>query len=308
MNCLVLGGGGFIGSHICDGLVASGHHVRVFEKEGLDKSNIQHLLDRIQWLEGDFANPEHLRKAVRKIDVVFHLIGTTKARSSNDNPIYDVTSNVIPTLELLDAAHKEGVKKVIFSSSGGTVYGKTRSIPIPEDHPTEPLCSYGIHKLAIEKYLTLYHQLHGLDYAVMRISNPYGERQRPTSDQGAVAVFLYKVLKGDTIEVWGDGSVVRDYLHITDVVRAALKLTHCNIPHKVVNIGSGIGLSLKDILDHIAKVTKLNVHVRYLPARTFDVPVNVLDISRAREFLDWKPEVRFEEGLRRTADYLRKQE
>ena len=224
MKCLVLGGGGFIGSHICDQLVAAGHEVRVFEKVGLSKTNILHLKDHIEWMEGDFLNPDCLRNAVKGMEIIFHLVSSTLPKDSNDNPAYYILSNVIPTIHLLEAARNAGVRKIILSSSGGTVYGIPAHLPISEGHPTEPTCSYGIHKLMIEKYFALYYKLYGLDYAVMRISNPYGERQRITGSQGVIPIFLCKILQGETIEIWGDGEIVRDYIYISDVARRPLGL------------------------------------------------------------------------------------
>ncbi len=305
MKCLVLGGGGFIGSHVCDVLVSAGHDVRIFEKDHVSKENVEHLISNVEWVEGDFTNPTHLKEIVKGVDIVIHSIGTTHPRTSNENPVYDISSNLISTLYLLESARDASVRKVIFFSSGGTVYGIPQTIPIPEDHPTEPICSYGIQKLAIEKYLKLFYHLYGLDYAIMRISNPYGERQRPRALQGAAAVFLYKALMGEEIEIWGDGSVTRDYLHIRDVARAVLLLTDYTGSNKLFNIGGGHGYSLLDLVRIIEKVVNHPVKVRFTPARPFDVPVNVLDITRASEILKWRPEIGLEEGLQRTMSYLK---
>jgi UDP-glucose 4-epimerase len=305
MRCLVLGGGGFIGSNLCFGLVEAGHEVSVFEKEGRDKSNLFSIEKSVRWIEGDFLNPEHLKAAVKGVDIIFHLISSTLPQSSNENPVYDVTSNVVPTLHLLDAARRAGVRKVIFFSSGGTVYGIPERVPIPEEHPTMPICSYGIHKLMVEKYLDLFHKLYSLDYAVLRVSNPYGERQRPTGSQGALTVFIYKAVKGESIEIWGDGLVVRDYLHISDVVRAAITLMTLRTDEKIFNIGSGNGLSLNDAIRCIGDALGLKLDVQYTSGRKFDVPINVLNISRAQKVLGWKPEIDLTTGVRRTAGYLR---
>jgi UDP-glucose 4-epimerase len=305
MNCLVLGGGGFIGSHVCDRLLAAGHQVSVFEKEERNRENLLHIGTSVQWIEGDFSNPEDLRIAVRGQDIIFHLISTTLPKSSNDNPAYDVSSNVISTIHLLEAACAAGVKKVIFYSSGGTVYGVPSVVPIPEEHPTNPECSYGIHKLVIEKYLAFFYHLHGLDYTVIRVANPYGERQKPSGSQGAITVFLYKALRGEPIEIWGDGSIVRDYLHISDLSKAALSVMDVDVPGKILNIGSGNGCSLNEIIHAIELVTGLTLAVRYTAARAFDVPVSILDISRAREYLGWSPEVDLQTGIAKTVAYLR---
>jgi UDP-glucose 4-epimerase len=308
MKCLILGGAGFLGSHIADQLVATGHDIRLFDRFEAVKTNIQHLVPKYELVQGDFGNHAIINDATRGIDVVYHLISTTLPKTSNDDMAFDLSTNVVSTLALLDACKANGVKKVIFISSGGTVYGTPLEIPIPETHPTDPICSYGIHKLAIEKYLHLYHYLHGLEYGVMRVANPYGERQRPDGAQGAVAVFLGKMLRNEPIEIWGDGSVVRDYLYVHDVAVAAEKLaTYLPSPNapRTFNIGAGHGLSLLQVVDGLAKALNKAPQVKFAPARKLDVPSNVLDISAAQQHLKWSPAVSFEEGLRRTvACYL----
>lgn len=298
-KCLVLGGGGFLGSHLCETLLEAGFSVRVFERRGCPRGNVAHLEGKLEWREGDFLDPQEVRDSVGGMEAVFHLIGTTLPQSSNEDPVRDISSNLLSTLQLLEMCWKSGVKKVIFYSSGGTVYGIPRQVPIPEDHPTNPLCSYGIHKLAIEKYLHLFHLLHGLDYAVLRVSNPYGERQNPSSGQGAVAVFLDRISRGEPVEIWGDGSVTRDYIHVSDVTRASLAALESQSEEKLFNIGTGRGLSLLNVIDEIEKVLGRRVEVRFKPGRRADVPVNVLSIDRAREVLGWSPRVSFRQGLER---------
>ena len=226
-------------------------------------------------------------------EVVFHLVSATLPKSSNDNPVYDVESNVMGTLRLLDIARTNGVRRVVFASSGGTVYGLPHTLPISETHSTEPLVSYGITKLTIEKYLHMYHALHGVDYCVLRLANPFGERQRVSAAQGAVAVFLHRALHGETIHIWGDGSVTRDYIYIQDAIGAFVRALSYQGEQRVFNIGSGQGLSLNEILAAIEKLLGRPVARTYEHGRKFDVPVNVLDISRARELLGWQPSVDF---------------
>lgn len=307
MKCLILGGGGFLGSHLCDALLAQGHVVRIFDRPNLQRFRRFEAHEAMEWLEGDFINPRQAIQAVAGCDIVYHLVSTTLPRSSNENPAYDVETNVVGTLHLLNAARTNGARKVIFVSSGGTVYGVPQVLPIRESHPTEPICSYGIGKLAIEKYLALYKFLHGLEYCVLRLSNPFGERQRVSAAQGAVAVFLYKALRGEAIEIWGDGTVVRDYFYVSDAVSALVKAMTFNGEDRIFNIGSGTGMSLNDILAAIEALLGRPVHRYYLPPRAFDVPVNVLDISRATRSLGWRPEVPFTEGLTRMAQWIRGQ-
>jgi len=176
MRCLVLGGAGFMGSHIVDALVARNHRVRIFDLPNISTHNLHQSMDSVEILGGDFNNVNDISQALEDIDVVVHLVSTTLPGPSNENPVYDVESNVIGTLNLLKQAVEKRVKKIIFSSSGGTVYGIPRFVPIPETHETNPVCSYGITKLTIEKHLALFHHLHNLDYTVLRLANPYGER------------------------------------------------------------------------------------------------------------------------------------
>jgi len=305
MKCLVLGGEGFMGSHLVDALLAQGHTVRCFDRPRLHGVSVAHAGDpAFERFEGDFTSQIDVAHAMDGMEVCYHLISTTLPKHSNDDPIFDVQSNLVGTLSLLNQAVRQKMRKVIFVSSGGTVYGTPRQIPVSEEHPTAPICSYGITKLAIEKYLALYHHLHGLDYTVLRLANPYGERQRVQASQGVVAVFLDKVMRGEPIDIWGDGSVVRDFVYVGDVVRAMVLALERTTSDKVFNIGSGSGKSLNDVLSAIERVCQKDAKPRYLQSRSFDVAVNVLDISRAGQQLGWHPQVEFEEGVRRFANWL----
>ncbi len=299
-SCLVLGGAGFIGSHLAEALLQAGHRVRIFDRPHLDR--LPGFLQRRQFevFTGDFLNPRALSPALAGTEVVFHLVSTTLPKTSNDNPVYDIESNVLGTLRLLDLCREHKVRKVVFVSSGGTIYGVPRSIPIDENHPTNPICSYGIHKLAIEKYLQLSHRLHGLDYCVVRPPNLYGPRQRLDVSQGAVAVFLDRALRGKPIQVWGDGSVVRDYVYVEDAAEALLKAAAFEGEQKVFNIGSGVGTSLIELIKQIEELLGRPIPVEYGAARPLDVPANVLDASLARRYLGWTPRTPLAEGLRRT--------
>lgn len=304
-RCLVLGGRGFIGSHLVDALLDAGYFVRCFDRPHVVPLGDTHLTNpNFELYEGDFASEIVIAEALMDCDICYHLVSTTLPKTSNADPVFDVESNLLGTIRLLNYAVNAGVKKIIYVSSGGTVYGVPAQIPIPETHPTEPTCSYGITKLAIEKYLALFRQLHGLDYTVLRIANPYGERQRIHSSQGAVAVFLGKVLRNEPIEIWGDGSVVRDYIYISDVVDALLAVIDPIENEYVFNIGSDRGLSLNEVLMQIESVTGKAAIRRYMPSRIFDVPKNVLSIERANNFIGWSPKVDFEQGTSRFADWL----
>jgi len=307
MTCLILGGAGFIGRHVTEALLGAGHRVRVFDREGCNRDNIAHLLGDVELCFGDFADETSLDRALRGASAVVHLVGTTIAQTSNENPAYDVESNVIPTIRLLALAAKHGVGRVVFSSSGGTVYGIPREDPIAETHPTDPICSYGISKLAVEKYLALYQRLAGLDYVVLRLSNPYGEGHHTLGLQGIVNVFLRRARQGSPVEVWGDGRVVRDYVYAADVGQSFLRALETPAVNQVFNVGSGRGRSVRDLLAAFREVLGLDLDVRHTPGRPFDVPSNVLDVSKAARLLPWAPRTALEDGLRRTWDWIRKE-
>jgi UDP-glucose 4-epimerase len=302
---LVLGGAGFLGSHLAEALLARGRRVRVFDRENVDLKNLDGMAGDWEFMGGDFTSASDQDRALQGVSAVFHLISTTIPATSNQDPVFDVETNMVATVRLLDRACRERVARVVFVSSGGTVYGRPRRLPITEDHPTEPLVSYGVIKLAVEKYLALYRHLHGLSYRVTRLSNPYGPRQNPTGAQGAASVFLGRVHAGLPIEIWGDGSVVRDYLYVTDAVEGILAAeTHTDDEPAVFNIGSGEGTSLNDLVAAIGEVTGREIPVHRLLPRPFDVPANVLDITRARTELGWSPRTSLREGLARTWAWL----
>jgi len=304
MKVLVLGGGGFLGTNLIQALLAEGIPVRVFERPG---SKTKGLLDgegNLEWFEGDFTKTSEVAEAIEGCDAIYHLISTTLPKNSNDNPAHDVESNVIASIRMMEAARAHGVKKIVFASSGGTVYGIPKQIPIPETHPTDPICSYGISKLAIEKYLALFHTNGGPDYTILRLANPYGHYQSPEASQGAIAVFMKKALNGEPIEIWGDGSVVRDYVYVDDVVDAMMRSLHYQGSEKLFNIGGGVGVSVNELLDAIDGALDSNTEHDYSGARSCDVPTNVLDIERAHKLLGWIPMVGLSDGIKKAAKYL----
>jgi UDP-glucose 4-epimerase len=301
---LILGGAGFMGSHLAELLLRDGQPVRVFDRPGQTQTTLGVMRNRIELHEGDFRNGVDVERAVRGADIVFHLVGTTVAASSNRDPVFDVESNLVSTLRLLEVCVKEKIQQVIFSSSGGTVYGPAETNPIPETHPTQPLSSYGITKLTIEKYLALFHRLHGLNYTVLRISNAYGPRLPLRGEQNAIGAFLTHLKYGETLSVWGDGSVVRDYVYVADVARAFRAAAGLNSPFHVFNVGTGVGTSLINLIHTMEQVTGRKAQIDWQPARPVDAPVNVLDCSRAREYLGWQPTTNLTNGLRRTWEWI----
>ncbi len=303
--CLVLGGAGFIGPHLAEALAQQGRQVRIFDRPHLDRLPLFPRAKRFEIFTGDFLNPQALAPALEGVEVVFHLVSTTLPQSSNDHPVYDVESNVLGSLRLMELCRERGVRKVVFVSSGGTVYGVPRATPIGEDHPTDPISSYGIHKLMVEKYLALAHRLHGLDYRVVRPANLYGPRQRLDTAQGAVAVFLDQALRDQPIRIWGDGSVVRDYVYIADAVDALLKVASFEGAPRIFNIGSGKGTSLNELVAAIGQLLGRQIKIEYTSGRAVDVPANVLDASLAARHLGWRASTSLGDGLRLTREWLR---
>jgi len=303
MKVTVLGGSGFIGSHLADRLVDGGHEVTLFHAAGGSRKNIAHLCHAIRVLEGDFANASDIAQAVAGAEIVAHLVCSTVPGKSLFNPIYDLETNVAGSLSLFEACVGANVKKLVFLSSGGTVYGIPESIPIKESHPLNPISPYGISKLAIEKYLYMFHYQYGLDYSILRISNPYGERQDPNKGQGVIATWVQQVLDNQPIEIWGDGSVVRDYIDIHDVIEAIYLSLFKNSEHKVFNVGAGKGQSLMDLHRIMEVQVGREIPVNYRPGQRVDVPVNVLDTKLIRNTLQWEPKIGIEDGIKRLIDY-----
>lgn len=303
-RCIIYGGGGFIGSHLADALIAKGHKVTIFDKLNFSRRNILHLGRKIKVIEGDFNNEIDIKNSLKNIDCVFHLVSSTLPASSNTNPIYDAETNLVSSLRLFDECVANKIQKIIFVSSGGTVYGVPEHLPIKESHPRHPIVSYAVIKNTIEDYLFMFNKLHGLDYTVFRLANPFGERQNPLVAQGAIAVFLNKIIHDQQIEIWGDGSVIRDYIYIKDAADVISKGIEIKDKHKIFNVGSGKGYNLKQLLNQMKKITGKNIKVKYEEGRTIDVPSNVLDISLIKKIYKWKPETPIEEGMKNTYNYL----
>jgi UDP-glucose 4-epimerase len=300
MKVLVLGGNGFIGSHIVDGLLEAGHQVRVFDR---NPEQFRPPLKGVEYHSADFGDVGALLSALEGIDAVFHLASTTVPSTSNLDPVADIQVNLVNSVQLLQLMVEQGVSRIVFLSSGGTVYGIPEVSPIPETHPLKPICSYGVIKVAIENYLLMYQSLHAIKPVVLRASNPYGERQGHAGVQGAIGTFLQKLKTGEPIEVWGDGSVIRDFIHVSDLaelcIRAGLS-EYCGI----LNAGSGEGHSIRDVISVITRATDRKIDPVYKKGRAYDVPKVVLDISKARGEFDWRPEIELLQGIERTWKWI----
>jgi len=299
MRVLITGGNGFIGSHLVDQTLRAGWDVSVYDK---DEERFRPRQEHVQYLRGNLYTDGVPQEALRDLDVLYHLACSTIHKTSNEDPVFDIQSNLVSTVKLLQQCVEARVKRFVFLSSGGTVYGIPEDLPVSEAHVTNPICSYGIHKLAIEKYLDMFCRLYGLDYVVLRPSNPYGERQDYGQEQGAVTVFLGKIALGEPITIWGDGGTVRDYFHVEDLARACISAATKKVDQRILNVSSGVGLSLNQLVSRIEAVLGLEAHVERnsIGARPFDVPTLYLDSSEAERVLSWRPEVSLDDGIIRT--------
>lgn len=301
VSCVVLGAGGFIGTHLCQALISHDALPRGFGRS----CSYPHALGDMPWSTGDFSDRSALARAVEGCEIVFHLLGGSTPESSNKDPLGDLLGSTAATLQLLEICRAAKVRKVVFVSSGGTVYGIPKHVPIPESAATDPISAYGISKLAIEKYLHLYKYLYGLDFVIMRVANPFGPYQNPVRRQGLIAAFMHRMLHHQPIEIWGDGKIVRDFVYIDDVIDAILRATSYNGLHQIFNVGAGMGRSVTEVAEDVARVLGFETNCLYKPGRATDVPTNVLDISLIKAVLDWHPKTSWMNGLTQTGHWLK---
>ncbi len=293
---VVLGGGGFLGINLTRRLVAARHRVRAFGHAGLFAG----ACAGAEFRRGDFTDRAALADALRGAEIAFHLVHSTVPHTANLDITRDIKENLVPSIAFLDLAVEVGVKRVVFLSSGGTIYGRPLQIPTDETAATEPITAYGISKLAIEKYLALYRELFGLEYRVLRVANPFGPFQVAKKKQGLIAEIVSRALGREPVEVWGDGSVVRDFVYVDDVMDALeLAAAHTGGEH-IFNIGSGIGRSVRNVLATVEHLLGQKLDIVSRPKRAVDIPISILSVKRAREELGWNPKTSFESGVAQT--------
>lgn len=309
MKILLLGAAGFIGTNLTIELAkrTEDEITLVDRSKSFFKPIVSMNLKNVRSLEADLTVDMDFDSILKGQEVVYHLVSTTVPTTSNQHISQELISNVVFSANLFEACIRCGVKKVVFISSGGTVYGKEVDCPLKEKTATNPISSYGVQKITIEKLLYLYRYMYGLDYRIIRLANPYGPYQRPNGVLGAVTTFTYKALKGDEIAVYGDGSVVRDFIYIDDVIRAIMKIVEGENKHRIFNLGCGYGTSIKQVLETIEKALGIKLTVSYLEGRKVDVPVNYLDISRYEKYYGALNPISLEEGIRKTADFMKKE-
>lgn len=303
MNILITGGTGFIGSHLCRKFINEGHHVVILARTHKIPDNLIHL--KYTLFVGDFGDSILLRRILIDIDVVIHTAWSSIPQKGFSDIEVDIQQNIIGSINLMNACLHNNIKKFIFLSSGGTVYGIPKTIPIDESHNLNPISYYGIGKLSVEKYLYLYNRLHNLDYIIFRISNAYGPNQNLNKGQGVIGVWLNKILSNNHIELWGEGTVVRDYIYISDIVDIVNQSIFINCKSKVFNLGTSIGVSLNEIISIIKKVTDVEFKVTHKSSRSFDVLVSRLDINNLKKEFDVANFTSIETGISNTWNWLK---
>ena len=301
---LIFGGFGFIGTNLTEELLKRGNYeIIIFEAKNVIIQNLEILKD-VKVYHGDFHNEKDYEIIFKEneIDVVIHLISTTIPSVSNENIIYDIDSNLVNTIKLLNIMKKYQINNIVYPSSGGTIYG-ILSKEHRESDSTTPICSYGIIKLAIEKYLYLFNYLYGINYLILRLSNPYGEYHK-NPKQGLINVMLEKILNGKIIEIWGDGSIQRDFIYIKDIVRIVVDLIEKNIQNEIINIGSGRGYSINEIITIIREYIG-DFPLKYVKERKVDVPYLVLNIDKLKKLLNTDL-IGIEKGIEKTFEWIKK--
>jgi len=303
-STLVIGGGGFIGSHLVPALIAAGRRVTTV---GRSKQPHHRLPAGVDYVSADFGSRELMEDLLGRHQEVIHLAYATVPNTSFDNPLSDLEQNLSPAVRLFEAVAAAGVRMVLVSS-GGTVYGEAVSTPVNEDHPTNPISPYGVTKLTLEKYAHLYAVTHGLKVICVRPGNAYGPGQHPHTGQGFVSTAMASAMAGQAVRIFGEQGTIRDYIHVSDVAAGILAALEHGQLSAIYNIGSGRGLSNRQVLDAMVPVLRevgCELRIERQPERVFDVRVNVLDSTRLSSVAGWRPKIDLHEGLEMTRDWLR---
>jgi len=304
MRILVTGGAGFIGSHVADRFVSLGHEVagRDYRSTGFR----EFVPSQARFFAADITDGPAVDRCLADFrpEIVDHHAAQIDVRKSVSDPVFDARVNILGAIELLTACTRHHVRKVIYASTGGALYGEGRTLPATEDHPVNPEAPYGASKHTVEHYLYLWKLLHGLDYTVLRYPNVYGPRQNPHGEAGVNAIFIGLMLRGERPRIFGTGEQVRDYLYVGDVVEAnEVALTAGS--GETVNLGTGVGTSVNQIFRELQGILDFTGEPMYEAARPGEVQRIFLDATRARRVLGWQPRTPFREGLERTVEWTR---
>lgn len=303
---LVVGGGGYIGSWLVPLLIESGREVTVLGRSSRPKFV---LPEGVRYISADFGHAETINALVSNHVELIHLAYATVPNTSFENPLGDLLENLPATLNLLSAASRHGCK-LLFVSSGGTVYGESKRLPIREDHSTEPISPYGVTKLTLENYARLYAKTHDLNYVCVRPANAYGVGQRPYSGQGFISTAVASIFQKKGIKVFGEHGTIRDYIYVSDLAAGMVSVLENWRPSQTYNIGTGQGYSNIDVINAIALHMRrcfgeeISLPIEYCPERIFDVKVNILDSSKLTTDTGWQPKVTLPQGLHMTVDWI----
>ncbi|HEY6195004.1 MAG TPA: NAD-dependent epimerase/dehydratase family protein [Candidatus Eisenbacteria bacterium] len=305
MRILVTGGAGFIGSNVADRFLQLGHEVAIFDD--LSTGFREFVNPRAKLHEGDLADAAAIDRCIADFrpEIVDHHAAQIDVRKSVSDPLRDARVNILGSIALLQSCTRHGVRKVIYASTGGALYGEGRELPATEDHPVNPESPYGTSKHTVEHYLYLWKLLHGLDYTVLRYPNVFGPRQNPHGEAGVNAIFIGLMLEGKRPRIFGDGNAVRDYLFVSDVVDGNVLALEKG-SGEMLNLGTGVGTSVNDIVRELQAILGFREGAIYDPARPGEVQRIYLDASRAKRVLGWEPKVAFTDGLRQTVEWSRK--
>lgn len=303
MKILVTGGAGFIGSHLVDAFVNEGHDVVVVDD--LSSGRRENINSRARFHQVDVQAPEIADIMAReRPEVLCHHAAQMDVRRSVADPVFDARVNLVGLLNLMENGRQHGLRRVLFASTGGAIYGEQDVFPAPETHFTAPLSPYGVAKLASERYLYFYEQAYGISYAALRYANVYGPRQNPHGEAGVVAIFTEKLLRGDEPIINGDGKQTRDYIFVGDLVRANVAALTAGFSGPL-NLGTGRETDVNELYGLICQECGVQASVRYGPGKPGEQRRSVIDNRRAAEVLGWHPEVDLAAGLRETVAFFR---
>ena len=305
MRILVTGGAGFIGSNVADRFIALGHEVAILDN--LSSGFREFVNPKATFFEADITDAAAIERAFAsfKPELVDHHAAQIDVRKSVTDAGFDATVNIVGGIRLLEACTRHGVKKFVYASTGGALYGEGRQLPATEDHPINPEAPYGASKHALEHYLYLWKLLHGLDYTVLRYPNVYGPRQNPHGEAGVNAIFIGLMLEGKRPKIFGTGEQVRDYLFVDDVVEGNV-IALSKGSGEMVNLGTGVGTSVLDIVRELNVILGTTIEPIFEAARPGEIQRIYLDAARAQQVLGWTPRTSFREGLARTVEWSRK--
>ncbi|MDQ1135689.1 UDP-glucose 4-epimerase [Microbacterium sp. SORGH_AS 1204] len=297
-RCLVIGANGFLGSRLTDALVTTGHEVTAFDR--FSRGTRAFSSTDLTVVTGDFLSVADLASVVGGHDIVFHFLSTTTPATVDGDPTIDLRTNVAQSVELLALCARAGIRRFFYASSGGAIYGPRPGTRFVEDAAVAPVSPYGIGKLAVERYIDYYAATAGLSAVSLRISNPYGANPNPSKRQGVIPITLNRILRAETVVQVGDGSMVRDYIHVDDLVRRILRMVDAEPRHRVYNLGSGRGTSVTEVLETVRGVVGRDFAVRTTPKPPTFVDHVVLDVTRFSDEFGTDDDLSLTEGIART--------